>query len=104
MQAQNATLAWLAAGRDAPFTLSEMMRTTHLLGSEGRCVPIDAHGWFEALAWCRCVDNAPIVLSALIPGTLSGRHRRVLSRPYSLAALPSGAALIGAACFSSPLE
>lgn len=53
-QARGATLAWLAAGRDAPFTLSEMMRITHSLWLGARCVPIGAHGWLEALAWCRC--------------------------------------------------
>lgn len=63
-QARDATLAWLAAGRDAPFTLSEMMQTTHSLWLGVCCVPIGAQGWLEALAWCRWGGNVLIVPNA----------------------------------------
>ena len=50
-QARNATLAWLAAGRDAPYTLSKMMRTAHSL-------------WLEGAAF----RSSPAVGSRLLPG------------------------------------
>lgn len=59
MQARRATLAWLAAGREAPFTLSEMMRTANSLCLES---PV--------------FRSATRVGSRLLPGPLvDGGHR-----------------------------